>query len=131
MHKKFRDEVITTPGFYVFRYKNWKEFYCRRVYVAECKQHYKNQYSYHIVMVNDRDKGTCCDLGEYEWVNSYSSPYGPVEWRAMSPSEALKFSNNLYQFGRLYWDRETGRHPLSLEDVKEIQRGGTKALGRG
>lgn len=118
MFTQFAKSVPKTKGFYVLRYKEGHE---SKVYLEEPNHRWHDTYSYFAVYHNYRDKNTCHDMGQYVWVNNYSTYGGPIEWRKMEIDEALKFSNTLFRFGRPYWKRKEGRQPLTRKDVEEIQ----------
>lgn len=111
-------DVPMREGFYVLRYKDGHE---EKVWLSKPEDRGSNVYSYAATYHNYRDADTCMDMGQYVWVNSYTT-HGPVEWRRMGVDEALEFSNTLCMFGRLYWGRKEGRRPLSRQDVEFLQR---------
>lgn len=86
--KKFKNRSITKPGFYVLKYK-----YGPQRFVYATKDDGSNDdwdRSFHVTMINTRDKDTCHDFGEYVWPNHHTG-YGPMEWREMSPQEVVEF----------------------------------------
>lgn len=109
----FKDKQPKKAGFYVLKYREGHE---ERVYLDKPEHHHLKVYSYPATYFNYRDKDTCHDMGQYVWVNSYTT-HGPVEWRLMDPKEALAFSFALFRFGRPSWAHKSGKHPLVLEDV--------------
>lgn len=114
----FREKQPKKDGFYVLRYR---EGHTSSVRLIEPTKHYKNIYSYFATYINDKYPHQCCDMGQYVWCNSYAI-HCPTEWRKMSPTEALEFSNQLFSFGRPYWHYTTGRKPLTIDDVRRIQK---------
>lgn len=117
--RAFKKSQPKRAGFYVLRYREGHEV---KVWLDAPEHRGGNVYSYAATYHNHRDKDTSHDMGQYVWVNSYTT-HGPIEWRRMGVHEALEFSNTLCRFGRTYWGRAVGRNPLTLERVKAIQTG--------
>lgn len=111
----FKNKQPKKAGFYVLKYSQGRE---ERVYLEEPEHRGGNAYSYAATYFNYRDKDTCCDMGQYVWVNSYSVGHGPTEWRKMDKKEAFAFSFCLFRFGRPSWAHKSGKAPLkSMDDV--------------
>ncbi len=109
---RFRDACFDKPGFYVLKRKcDGKTLHC---HCGTPRIHYGKTRSFFTTWRNDRDKDSCHDIGQYNWVgNPWDQPYHHYdEWREQTEEETIQTMLGLYHYCRPFWHYKHGKHQI-------------------